>query len=156
MKKQIIAGALALGTVMAIPAGMAAAAGETGVSAAAVKEKVAISGAWVRPSMMGKDMTAAYMKIKVTGTSDTLLGASVPMSIGMAQVHETVMVDGAMTMREVKQIPIARGATLRLEPGGFHIMLMGLKNPITAGQKIPITLKFKKAGNRKVTATAAE
>lgn len=155
MKKQIIAGALALGTVVAVPAGMAVA---STVPRAAVKvtEKVTVSGAWARPSMTGKDMTAAYMKIKVTGTSDTLTKVAVPMSIGMAQLHETVMVDGGMTMREVKQIAIAKGATLELKPGGYHVMLMGLKSPITVGQKVPITLTFKKKGAVRVTATAAE
>jgi copper(I)-binding protein len=154
MKKQIIAGALALSTVIAIPAAMAKVAAP--VAKAATKEKVSISGAWVRPSMMGKDMTAGYMKIKVTGTSDTLTKVAVPMSIGMAELHETVMVDGSMGMREVKQIVVAKGATLVLKPGGYHIMLMGLKSPITVGQKVPITLTFKKMGAVKVTATAVE
>ena len=154
MKKQIIAGALALSTVIAIPAAMAKVAAP--VAKAATKEKVSISGAWVRPSMMGKDMTAGYMKVKVTGTSDTLTKVAVPMSIGMAELHETVMVDGSMGMREVKQIVVAKGATLVLEPGGYHIMLMGLKSPITVGQKVPITLTFKKMGAVKVTATAVE
>jgi copper(I)-binding protein len=154
MKKQIIAGALALSTVIAIPAAMAKVAAP--VAKAATKEKVSISGAWVRPSMMGKDMTAGYMKVKVTGTSDTLTKVAVPMSIGMAELHETVMVDGSMGMREVKQIVVAKGATLVLKPGGYHIMLMGLKSPITVGQKVPITLTFKKMGAVKVTATAVE
>jgi copper(I)-binding protein len=154
MKKQIIVGALALSTVIAIPVAMANVAAP--VAKAATKEKVSISGAWVRPSMMGKDMTAGYMKIKVTGTSDTLTKVAVPMSIGMAQLHETVMVDGSMSMREVKQVVIAKGATLKLEPGSYHIMLMGLKSPITVGQKVPITLTFKKKGAVTVTATAVE
>ncbi|MCX6409211.1 MAG: copper chaperone PCu(A)C [Actinobacteria bacterium] len=154
MKKQIIVGALALSTVIAIPVAMANVAAP--VAKAATKEKVSISGAWVRPSMMGKDMTAGYMKIKVTGTSDTLTKVAVPMSIGMAQLHETVMVDGSMSMREVKQVVIAKGATLKLEPGSYHIMLMGLKSPITVGQKVPITLTFEKKGAVKVTATAVE
>ncbi|MFZ4755130.1 MAG: copper chaperone PCu(A)C [Miltoncostaeaceae bacterium] len=154
MKKQIIVGALALSTVIAIPVAMANVAAP--VAKAATKEKVSISGAWVRPSMMGKDMTAGYMKIKVTGTSDTLTKVAVPMSIGMAQLHETVMVDGSMGMREVKQVVITKGATLKLEPGSYHIMLMGLKSPITVGQKVPITLTFKKKGAVTVTATAVE
>ena len=154
MKKQIIVGALALSTVIAIPVAMANVAAP--VAKAATKEKVSISGAWVRPSMMGKDMTAGYMKVKVTGTSDTLTKVAVPMSIGMAELHETVMVDGSMGMREVKQIVVAKGATLVLEPGGYHIMLMGLKSPITVGQKVPITLTFKKMGAVKVTAPAVE
>ncbi len=155
MKKQMIAGALALGAVVAVPATLAADA--TPTTRVKTTEKVSVSGAWVRPSMPGKDMTAAYMKIKVTGTGDVLTKASVPMALGMAQIHETVMVDGAMTMREVTAgIPIAKGATVALKPGGYHIMLMGLKNPITVGQKVPITLTFKKAGAVKVTATAVE
>lgn len=155
MKKQIIAGALALGTVIAVPAAMASVS-PAPRAAVKVTERVAISGAWARPSMTGKDMTAAYMKIKISGTSDTLTKVAVPMSIGMAQLHETVMVDGGMTMREVKQIAIAKGATLELKPGGYHVMLMGLKSPVVKGQKIPITLTFRKKGAVKVTATAAE
>jgi copper(I)-binding protein len=66
------------------------------------------------------------------------------------------MVDGSMSMREVKQVVITKGATLKLEPGSYHIMLMGLKSPITVGQKVPITLTFKKKGAVTVTATAVE
>ena len=155
MRKHIIIGALALGTTVAIPATFAA--GVTPAAKVTTTEKVSVSGAWVRPSMPGKDMTAAYMKIRVTGTGDVLKKVSVPMSLGMAQIHETVMVDGAMTMREVTGgIAIARGATLELKPGGYHIMIMGLKTPIAVGRKVPITLTFKKAGAVKVTATAVE
>ena len=68
---------------------------------------------------------------------------------------ETTMA-GQMTMQPVDRIECLAGDRAELKPGGYHIMLMGLKSPITVGQKVPITLTFKKAGAVKVTATAVE
>jgi copper(I)-binding protein len=63
---------------------------------------------------------------------------------------------GQMSMQPVSQIDISAGKTVKLEPGGYHIMLMDLKAPLTKGQTFPITLTFSKAGEKTVTATVSD
>jgi copper(I)-binding protein len=57
-----------------------------------------------------------------------------------------------MTMRQVSSIELPAGQTIRLEPGGFHVMLIDLKHGLKAGDKLSLTLRFERAGTRKVTA----
>jgi copper(I)-binding protein len=58
--------------------------------------------------------------------------------------------NGVMTMREVSGFELAPGATLKLQPGGDHLMLIGIKQPLVEGKQITATLKFEKAGETKV------
>jgi hypothetical protein len=88
-----------------------------------------------------------------------LLQASVPHSVsGEAQLHETVAQHDSsgggdtMTMRQVSSIELPAGQTIRLQPGGFHVMLIDLKHGLKAGDKLSLTLRFERAGTRKVTA----
>lgn len=109
--------------------------------------KITISGQWARTSPMATDMGAAYMTIN-SDADDELVSASVDMSIAMmTQVHEMVMGDdGAMKMQEVEKIDIKAGTPTELKPGGYHVMLMGLKAPLETGSTISVTLTFAKAG----------
>lgn len=107
-----------------------------------------MSGAWVRPPM-GADLPAAGYLTIIGGSesSDALVGASSPVA-GSVEIHETKADAGGMTgMRPVGQIDIAAGATVKLEPGGFHLMLMGVTEDLTIGDTVEITLTFEKAGN---------
>jgi periplasmic copper chaperone A len=61
------------------------------------------------------------------------------------------MEDGVMKMRALDGIDIAPGATIELKPGGMHLMIMGLKQPLKAGESFPATLRFEKAGPTPVT-----
>ncbi len=108
---------------------------------------ITISGQWARTSPMATDMGAAYMTIN-SDADDELVSASVDMSIAMmTQVHEMVMGDdGAMKMQEVEKIDIKAGTPTELKPGGYHVMLMGLKAPLETGSTISVTLTFAKAG----------
>lgn len=108
---------------------------------------ITISGQWARTSPMATDMGAAYMTIN-SEADDELVSASVDMSIAMmTQVHEMVMGDdGAMKMQEVEKIDIKAGTPTELKPGGYHVMLMGLKAPLETGSTISVTLTFAKAG----------
>lgn len=63
---------------------------------------------------------------------------------------------GNMSMRPVKDVPVPAGETVNLEPGGIHIMLMDLKRPLKAGEAVPLTLSFAKAGEIKVDATVRD
>ncbi|MFN8169251.1 MAG: copper chaperone PCu(A)C [Candidatus Nanopelagicales bacterium] len=112
-------------------------AGQTPSSASAV----AASDPWVKSAKDG--MTAAFLTLtNTTGTEQVLVSASTPVS-PMVQLHEMAMKDGQMVMQEKKGgIVVPAGGTAVLEPGGNHIMLMGLSAPVTAGEQVPITLTF--------------
>jgi len=112
---------------------------------------LAISGAWSRESASGQSVGGAFMTIANVGPSDDrLLGGSSPVA-AQVQLHTMSMEGGVMRMRQVQgglAIP-ARG-NLELKPGGFHIMFIGLKQPLTLGAKPEYSLKFAKAGTIKV------
>jgi copper(I)-binding protein len=64
-----------------------------------------------------------------------------------AQIHEMVMSGGNMTMQEVESIPVKAGVTITFKPGGYHVMLIGLAQPLASGGTISVTLRFAKAGD---------
>jgi copper(I)-binding protein len=127
----------ALAAVVALAAGPALAA----------PNPIVITDAWARATPQGAPTAAAYLTITNRGsTPDRLLGGETPAARSF-QVHEMSMANGVMHMAEVKGgAVIAPGASLKLQPGGWHIMLVGLKAPLAAGGKVPVTLHFEKAG----------
>lgn len=101
---------------------------------------------WARASIGKARSGAAYLAIANNGTTpDRLIGVQTP-AAKKAHLHESVMENGVMKMRPVEGIDIAPGDAAVLEPGGFHIMLMGLKAPLVEGTRFPMTLVFEKAG----------
>jgi copper(I)-binding protein len=111
-----------------------------------------ISQAWSRATPTGAKVGGSYLTIENKGTApDKLIGASSDVA-GSMQVHEMSMTDGMMKMRPLENgLTIEPGKTIKLAPGGYHLMMMDLKNPLKQGDKLPITLEFEKAG--KVQAT---
>lgn len=119
--------------------------------------KIEVSDVWVRSSdssVVG-GMTGAFMQITNASENDlTLVGAEIA-EAGMVEIHETVMVDGAMRMQEISSgLVIPAGAVSVLEPGGNHVMLMMLKQNVLAGDELDITLIFDDGSEVLVTATA--
>jgi copper(I)-binding protein len=113
---------------------------------------VSIGGAWVRAAQSG-GMSAAYMTI-TNGTlaDDSLVAVSTP-AAASASLHETSTDASGMTgMHPVDGIKIPAGGTVTLEPGGYHVMLMGLTGDLAAGQVVRLTLTFKTAGSIDVSA----
>ncbi|MDF1751058.1 MAG: copper chaperone PCu(A)C [Alphaproteobacteria bacterium] len=90
---------------------------------------------------------AAYVTIMNKGdTADRLIGVEGD-AASMIQIHKTEMANGVMTMKEVEGgLEIPAGGMIALEPGGNHLMMMGLKAPLVEGQTLPLTLVFEKAG----------
>ena len=88
---------------------------------------------------------ASHWASQVTGEADRLVGASSP-AAEAAQIHKTESVDGVMKMREAGPLEIPAMGTLEMKPGGYHIMLMGLKQPLKEGDTLEVTLTFEKAG----------
>jgi copper(I)-binding protein len=126
------------------------------LSAGAAHAGVTITDAWVRGTVQGQSATGVFMTISSTEDT-TLTGASTPIA-GKADLHRMVMEQGMMKMRPVTSIHVPANGMVQLSPGGtdsYHVMLMGLKQPLTVGQKVPVTLTFK-GGDGKVTSTRVE
>jgi copper(I)-binding protein len=99
---------------------------------------------WSRPAAAGQT-GVIYLTVKDTGAPDQLIGVRTAVSDD-AQLHETKMQGTVMQMRPVQAAPVAPGEPLILAPGGYHIMLMNLKQPLKEGDTVPVTLLFQKAG----------
>jgi copper(I)-binding protein len=104
---------------------------------------LSVRHAWTRESMMVDLAGAAYMVIhNNSDADDALLGASSP-AAGVVEIHESSMdAEGAMAMMHVEEIPLPAHADAVLEPGGFHIMLIDLVEPLTEGTEIELILEF--------------
>jgi copper(I)-binding protein len=107
-----------------------------------------ITQAWSRATPGGAKIAGAYLTIENRGsTADRLIGGSGNVA-ARVEVHEMAMKNGVMTMRSLdKGLAIEPGKTVKLAPGGYHLMLFDLKNPLKQGDKVPLTLEFEKAGN---------
>jgi copper(I)-binding protein len=110
-----------------------------------------IENPWARPAAVGQT-GVIYLTVKDTGAPDRLIGVKTPLADD-AQLHESKMAGNVMEMRPVQAAPVAPGQPLVLAPGGYHIMLMGLKQPLKVGDTVPVTLVFEKAGSVVATAT---
>jgi copper(I)-binding protein len=104
---------------------------------------------WSRPTAPGVSVGVGYMVIVNTGKADALVGANTPVA-ERVELHQTRMDGGVMKMRRAERVDIPAGVTVRLEPGGLHMMLIGLKQPLAEGAKLPLVLRFEKAGEVKV------
>ncbi|WP_018872065.1 copper chaperone PCu(A)C [Thioalkalivibrio sp. ALJ16] len=95
---------------------------------------------WVR--LMPGDMTGGYFVLRNTGEQDyRIVAAEAPIS-RVVELHEHAHVDGVMRMRQVDGLDLPAGETLVLEPGGLHLMFIGLVEPLTAGEWVPVVLEF--------------
>lgn len=103
-----------------------------------------------RPTNPGQQVGAGYLKLTNQGAADRLISATSPGSASV-ELHSMSMEGDVMKMRQVEAIDLPAGQTVELKPGGYHLMLMGLKAPLKAGDKLPLKLKFEKAGEVVVT-----
>jgi copper(I)-binding protein len=105
-----------------------------------------ISDPWSRATPKGANVAAGYMTIKNNGsTPDRLISGSSDVAPKF-EVHEMKMENGVAKMRSVKGLEIKPGEAVELKPGSFHVMFVGLKKPLSAGDHFKATLMFEKAG----------
>jgi len=106
-----------------------------------------ITQAWSRATPGGAKIAGGYLTIENKGTApDRLIGGTGDVA-AKVEVHEMATKDGVMTMRPLdKGLVIEPGKTVKLAPGGYHLMLMDLKGPLKQGDKVPLALQFEKAG----------
>ncbi len=122
------------------------------VSAGAADAPIVVHDAWLRASLGQSPNTAGYMKIENRGAAeDKLVSVSVA-GANMAHVHESTMKDGVMQMKAVDALSLKPGAAVEFKPGGLHVMVMGLKTPLKAGETIQLRLQFARAGEITVDA----
>ena len=107
-----------------------------------------LTAAWARATPKGATVGGGYFTITNTGNvADRLVGGTSDIS-NRFEIHEMSMDKGVMKMREITLgIEIKPGKTIRFEPSGFHIMFVGLKQPLKEGDHIKVMLQFEKAGN---------
>lgn len=104
---------------------------------------VEASGAWLRATAPGQSVTGGFMTL-AAGVPLRLVGVSTP-AAGMAEVHEMKMDGDIMRMRAIPALELPAHQSVELKPGGHHLMLMDLKQPLAAGQNVPLTLTFEDA-----------
>ena len=117
---------------------------------------------WARASAGIQDAGATYMTIRGGSGDDALIGVSVNSSIAeRAELHETSVMEGdegseMMMMNSVGSIAIPAGDEVKLEPGGYHVMLFQLAHPLETGSEFTLTLEFESAGTIEVTVEVRE
>jgi hypothetical protein len=132
--------------ILAFAAGLAVAS-----AALAQPAQLEVNNAWAGATPGKAENGAAYVTIQ-SPTVDRLVSASTPVA-KKAELHTMSMQGMVMKMRPVSGVDIPAGQPVSLQPGGEHIMLMGLNQPLREGQSFPLTLDFEKAGPRTVTVT---
>lgn len=109
--------------------------------AAAWRMQPSVEGAWARATAPGQTAGAAYMRL-IAKEPTQLVGVSSPVA-GVAEVHEMKMEADVMRMRLAGVIDLPVGRAFELKPGGYHVMLQQLKQPLAAGSTVPVTLVFR-------------
>ena len=104
-------------------------------------QTVTVEHPWARATAEHAEVGAAYATL-TAGTADRLTGATTPLA-AKVEVHEVIHDDNVMRMRELSGgLPLEAGKTVTLAPGGYHLMLTGLKQPLKPGETFPLTLTF--------------
>lgn len=124
-------------------------------AASATAADVEVKSAWVRGTVPAQMMSGAFMDL-TSKNGATLVGVSTPVA-DEATVHEMKLEGGVMKMREASRLALPAGKTVALKPGGYHIMLMGLKQQLKPGDNVALTLKLEgKNGKMESVAVNAE
>jgi copper(I)-binding protein len=119
-------------------------------------DSVEVEDPWGRPSPSSAANAAFYMQLEGAEEDDVLVSATSP-ACGMVELHETQMSDGVMSMQHLPQgIPVPAGETVSLEPGGLHVMCMGVQSPLTVGEMVEVALEFENSGSRTIEAEIRE
>jgi len=124
------------------------------VIAASAHAQTTIKDAWVRGTVAQQKASGAFMHI-TSAQGGKLLSVSSPVA-GVAEIHEMAMQGDTMRMRAVPALELPAGKAVELKPGGYHLMLMDLKQQLKAGETVPLTLVVEgKDGKRETVAVQA-
>lgn len=118
-------------------------------TAMAADINIKVEDAWIRATAPGQQVAGAYMLI-TSPVNATLMKVQSP-AAGRMEIHLMRMNHGVMEMREVGTLALPKGETVKLAPGGFHLMLFDLKQPFKEGETVPIKLIIQTADKKRET-----
>ncbi|MBX3489646.1 copper chaperone PCu(A)C [Parvibaculum sp.] len=118
---------------------------------AAAGESIVVSDPWARASVTATG--AAYLTLENAGGEDDALVEARSDVAEKVEIHDMTMDGMVMRMRKLDRLALPAGETVRLAPGGLHIMLIRLHGPLAEGNAVPLTLVFEKAGEIDISAT---
>jgi len=124
-----------------------------GLGGAWAQDLVRVEDAWARGTVAQQKASGAFMRLTPSENA-RLVAVSSPVA-GVAEVHEMAMDQGVMRMRAVPGLDLPAGRATELKPGGYHVMLMDLRQALKAGETVPLTLVFENAARQRVTQTIA-
>ncbi len=116
-------------------------------SALASAGEVRVDDAWARATLPGQKVAGVYMTL-TSQAGGRLIGVESP-SAPTAEIHEMRHQDGVMKMRRIESLALPAGQPVKLAPGGFHIMLLDIGQPLQPGQQVSLTLLVEEAGERR-------
>ena len=140
-----LARAAVLASLAFVPLAVSAGANEFNVG------DVTIDRPWTRATTV--QTGAAYMTLRIAGQAPDRLVKVTSMDAERVEIHSMSMEGGVARMKEIPGIDIRPGVATQLRPGGFHLMLVGLRRPLREGESIRLALTFEKAGTVEVDAT---
>ena len=120
-------------------------------STAFAGDEVLIRDGWVQEGPPSQKITAAYMVIENQTSADIALRSASTEVAETVELHKMELVDGIMKMHRVETIDIPAGGTAELKPGGYHLMVIGLRKELKEGDKVKITLEFSGDLRRTIT-----
>jgi copper(I)-binding protein len=118
-------------------------------ASSAALAQTAVTDAWVRGTVSGQKATGAFMQLK-SAAGAALVSAASPVA-GVVEIHEMRMEGDVMRMRAIPKLDLPPNRTVELKPGGYHVMLMDLKQPLRKGEVVPITLRVQGADGKTET-----
>ncbi len=111
-----------------------------------VAAQVTVTDAWIRGTVPQQMATGAFMQLK-SARNAKLIEARSPVA-GVVEIHEMKLENNVMRMRAIPELELPAGRPVDLKPGGYHVMLMDLKQQMKEGEVVPVTLVIESAGKR--------
>ena len=118
---------------------------------AAQQGSITVADPWIATSPNGAKTAAGYVMIENVGAEGDELIAAVSPRAASVELHDMSNEGGMMSMKHAKTMPVPPNGALELKPGGRHLMFFDFPRPFKAGEEVPMTLTFKKAGAVSVT-----
>ena len=119
------------------------------ISTASFAQSVQVKDPWVRGTVASQKVTGAFMTL--TAEKSRKLVAASSSAAGLVEIHEMKMDGGVMRMRPLTGLELPAGQPVELKPGGYHVMLMDLKQPLAAGQMVSIELTLEAEDGQRST-----
>jgi periplasmic copper chaperone A len=124
----------------------------TSLYAGNTADSIVVEGAFARAVPPGQTNSAAFMSLTNQDDTDHSLAGAESDASKVVELHSHTMEEGMMKMRRVEKVDLPAGETVKLEPGGLHVMLIGLERQLSPGEDVEITLIFEDGSRSTLTA----